>query len=92
MPARDRLVRREAMFGRLSECPPGGVVLVCAPAGSGKTVLLRSWVDAAAPGEGIAWIAVERGEQDAGSRTRIVRSPRRGARSRGRALAGEPHG
>ena len=65
MPARDRLVLREALFERLSECPPGGVVLVCAPAGSGKTVLLRSWVDAAALGEGIAWIAVERGEQDA---------------------------
>ncbi|HEX2480790.1 MAG TPA: AAA family ATPase, partial [Methylomirabilota bacterium] len=65
MPARDRLVFREALFERLLECPPGRVALVCGPAGSGKTVLLRSWVDAAALGEGIAWIAVERGEQDA---------------------------
>jgi LuxR family transcriptional regulator, maltose regulon positive regulatory protein len=39
------------------------VILVCAPAGSGKTVLLRSWVadvDAA-----VAWVTVEPGERDA---------------------------
>ena len=40
-------------------------MLVCAPAGSGKTVLLRSWVEAAGPDERVAWVAVERGEQDA---------------------------
>jgi LuxR family transcriptional regulator, maltose regulon positive regulatory protein len=38
------------------------VTLVCAPAGSGKTVLLRSW--AAATGEALAWVTVERGERD----------------------------
>ena len=30
------VVRREALFKRLSSAPAGGVVLVCAPAGSGK--------------------------------------------------------
>jgi LuxR family transcriptional regulator, maltose regulon positive regulatory protein len=39
------------------------VTLVCAPAGSGKTVLLRSW--AAETVEPIAWVTVERGERDA---------------------------
>src|SRR3974390_1298585 len=41
-----RLVQREALFERLSAAPPGRVVLVCAPAGSGKSVLVRSWADA----------------------------------------------
>jgi LuxR family maltose regulon positive regulatory protein len=39
------------------------VTLVCAPAGSGKTILLRSW--AAATGQTVAWVTVERGECDA---------------------------
>ncbi len=65
MPPRSRLVHRKALLERLSACPPGGVALVCGPAGSGKTVLLRSWAEAAAPDERVAWVAVERGEQDA---------------------------
>ena len=39
------------------------MTLVCAPAGSGKTVLLRSW--AAATDAAVAWVTVERGERDA---------------------------
>ena len=65
LPPRSRLVRRKALLERLSACPPGGVALVCGPAGSGKTVLLRSWAEAAGPDERVAWVAVERGEQDA---------------------------
>ena len=42
---------------------PGTVTVVCAPAGSGKTVLLRSW--AAETDEAVAWVTVERGERDA---------------------------
>jgi LuxR family maltose regulon positive regulatory protein len=60
-----RLVRREALFEQLSAAPAGGVVLVCGPAGSGKTMLLRSWVEAEGLSETVAWVAVERGEQDA---------------------------
>ncbi len=63
VPLQDRLVRREALFDRLSGAPPGGVVLVCGPAGSGKTVLVRSWVEAA--GLPVAWVAVEPAERDA---------------------------
>ena len=39
------------------------MALVCAPAGSGKTILLRTW--AAETDEAVAWVAVERGEGDA---------------------------
>jgi LuxR family maltose regulon positive regulatory protein len=39
------------------------VTLVCGPAGSGKTVLLRSW--SAERDGAVAWVTVERGERDA---------------------------
>ena len=39
------------------------MTLICAPAGSGKTVLVRTW--AAEADEAVAWVAVERGEGDA---------------------------
>jgi LuxR family maltose regulon positive regulatory protein len=51
------------LFERLSAAAPGTVTLVCAPAGSGKTVLLRSW--AAEWDENLAWVTVDRGERDA---------------------------
>ncbi len=60
--ARIRLVRRDGLFDRLSAIPPGGVALVCAPAGSGKTVLLQSWAEEA--GDRVAWVSVEPGERD----------------------------
>ena len=47
--AAQRLVLRDALFERLSAPEGGGVVLVCAPAGSGKTMLLRSWIEASGP-------------------------------------------
>jgi len=56
------VVLRPVLFERLSAAAPGTVTLVCAPAGSGKTVLLRSW--AAQIEEAVAWVTVERGERD----------------------------
>ncbi len=58
------LVQRTVLFERLSAAGVGGVVLVSAPAGSGKSVLVRSWVEAAWLGDRVAWVAVERGERD----------------------------
>ena len=58
------LVPRESLFERLSAAA-GAVILVCAPAGSGKTVLLRSWVQAAALEDRLAWVSVRRSERDA---------------------------
>ncbi|MGZ4202908.1 MAG: AAA family ATPase, partial [Thermoleophilaceae bacterium] len=59
----DRFVARPVLFERLSATAPGTVTLVCAQAGSGKTVLLRSW--AAGLDEPLAWVTVDRGERDA---------------------------
>ena len=58
------LVPRESLCERLSAAP-GAVVLVCAPAGSGKTVLLRSWVQAAGLQDRLAWVSIRRSERDA---------------------------
>ena len=65
LPARRGMVRRQRLLELLSSAPSGCVVLVCAPAGSGKTELLRSWVEAEDLGERVAWVGVDRGEQDA---------------------------
>ena len=59
----DRVVLRPVLLERLSTTRPGEIALVCAPAGSGKTMLLRSW--AADLDEPVAWVTVERGERDA---------------------------
>ena len=58
------LVSRPALFGLLSAGVEGGVVLVAAPAGSGKTVLLRSWIEDAGLDERVAWVSIDRGERD----------------------------
>jgi LuxR family transcriptional regulator, maltose regulon positive regulatory protein len=42
----------------------GRVTVLSAPAGSGKTVLLRSWMDEPGLAGRAAWVAVARGEQD----------------------------
>ena len=55
---------RKGLFERLSTGSPVGVTLVSAPAGSGKTVLLRSWIDEAGLADHVAWVTVERGERD----------------------------
>lgn len=62
---RPSIVARPALFERLSAGYDGGVTLISAPAGSGKTVLLRSWIEAAGLGERTAWVPVERDERDA---------------------------
>jgi LuxR family maltose regulon positive regulatory protein len=38
--------------------------MVAAPPGSGKTVLLRSWLGEAGLGESAAWVSVGRDERD----------------------------
>ena len=65
LPAARGLVPRRPLFDRLSAAGPGEVILVCAPAGSGKTVLLRSWVEAEGLADRVAWVSVGRGERDA---------------------------
>jgi LuxR family maltose regulon positive regulatory protein len=61
-----RVVARESLFERLSAAErDGGVTLLSAPAGSGKTIVLRSWLEHAGLRERAAWVSVERNEHDA---------------------------
>ena len=59
------LVARRVLFDRLSAAGAGAVILVCGPPGSGKTVLLRSWVASEGLADRVAWVSVERRERDA---------------------------
>jgi LuxR family transcriptional regulator, maltose regulon positive regulatory protein len=60
--ARRGIVPRRRLFERLDRA--GRVTVVSGPAGSGKTVLLRSWTGAAGLAERTAWIPVHRDERD----------------------------
>ena len=57
------LVKRTMLFERLS-ASVGGVVLVSAPAGSGKSVLVRSWAEAVGLEDRLGWVSIEPGERD----------------------------
>jgi len=56
------VVARPGLFGRLGG--PARVTVVSAPAGSGKTVLLRSWIAGAGLTGRAAWVAAGREERD----------------------------
>ena len=56
------VVARPGLFGRLGG--PARVTVVSAPAGSGKTVLLRSWIAGAGLAGRAAWVPVGPGERD----------------------------
>jgi len=55
-------VSRPRLLGRLAA--PARVIVVSAPAGSGKTVLLRSWIGQAGLAGRAAWVPAGRGERD----------------------------
>src|SRR5690242_11497175 len=61
-PVRGGVVSRCALFWRLVEAER--VVQMSAPAGSGKTVLMRSWIAEVGLARHAAWITVDSGEQD----------------------------
>ena len=56
------VVIRRVLFDRLSG--PARVTIVSAPPGSGKTVLLRSWIGQAGLGDHAAWVTAGRDERD----------------------------
>ena len=56
------VVARPALFERLSAGVASGLTLIAAPAGSGKSVLIRSWVDDAGATARTAWIQVQAGD------------------------------
>ena len=59
------VVARRALFSRLTSGIAAGVALVVGPPGSGKTVLLRSWIEDAGLWPRVAWVSVDRDERDA---------------------------
>ena len=59
------LVERPRLFELLDRGAEGPVTLVSAPAGSGKTMLLSSWLGSVAPPGPVAWVSVGRDEADA---------------------------
>jgi LuxR family maltose regulon positive regulatory protein len=59
---RDGVVSRAGLFGRLAGA--GRVTEVSAPPGSGKTVLLRSWIGEARLAERAAWVTVQGEDRD----------------------------
>jgi LuxR family transcriptional regulator, maltose regulon positive regulatory protein len=59
---RDGVVSRAGLFERLGTA--GRVAEVSAPAGSGKTLLLCSWIAGAGLAERTAWVAVQGEERD----------------------------
>ena len=60
--ARAAVVSRPGLWERLERS--ARVTVVSAPPGSGKTVLLRSWIGAAGLAKHAAWVPVERDERD----------------------------
>src|SRR5467141_4767036 len=61
-PGTGGVVSRPGLFERLGAS--ARVTVVSAPPGSGKTVLLRSWIGEAGLGDSAAWVSVGPGETD----------------------------
>ncbi|HEU5107613.1 MAG TPA: AAA family ATPase, partial [Micromonosporaceae bacterium] len=55
-------VSRRRLVDRLVEGRSRGLILVCAPAGSGKTALLADWL--AAEQRPVAWLSLDEGDND----------------------------
>src|SRR5215216_2581204 len=60
---RSGLVSRRELVSRLCAASERRLVLVCAPAGWGKTVLLSEW-HAAEEARAFAWVSLDRGDDD----------------------------
>jgi LuxR family transcriptional regulator, maltose regulon positive regulatory protein len=58
------IIERPAQLDLLDAASDTQFTVVTAPAGSGKTVLVRSWLVARRPTGRHAWVSVERGERD----------------------------
>ena len=58
------LILRPRLLETLDAGSEGGLTLLCAPAGFGKTVLLRSWASAARPAAPVAWLSLEPDDND----------------------------
>src|SRR5712691_1154278 len=59
------LLDREALLQTLDRAVTKRITVISAPAGSGKTSLLRAWADRSTYGRRVALMSVDRDEQDA---------------------------
>src|ERR1700704_6159849 len=59
------LLGREALLQKLDRAVTERITIISAPAGSGKTSLLRAWADRSTDGRRDALMSVDRDEQDA---------------------------
>jgi LuxR family transcriptional regulator, maltose regulon positive regulatory protein len=64
-PAAPRLIKREGLLAALDRALEAKVTLISAPAGSGKTSLLRAWADGPGQQYRLALVQVRRDQQDA---------------------------
>ena len=60
-----RLIHRHDLYAALDRATARKVTIISAPAGSGKTCLLRAWADRPGQPHRIAFVSVRRDEQDA---------------------------
>jgi LuxR family transcriptional regulator, maltose regulon positive regulatory protein len=64
-PATPRLIDRDDLLAALDRAAERKVTILSAPAGSGKTSLLRTWADRAGQPDRLAVVQVQRDQQDA---------------------------
>jgi LuxR family maltose regulon positive regulatory protein len=60
-----RLIARDGLFARLDRAAAGKATIISAPAGSGKTSLLRAWAGSPGRAHRVAFVQVRRDEQNA---------------------------
>jgi LuxR family transcriptional regulator, maltose regulon positive regulatory protein len=59
-----RLVTRSRLHAALADGAAAGTTLVCAPAGSGKTALVSSWLASGEVEWPLAWLSLDRSDDD----------------------------
>jgi LuxR family transcriptional regulator, maltose regulon positive regulatory protein len=64
-PGSQGLIRRNELLATLDRAVAGRVTILSAPPGSGKTSLLRTWVDRSREDRRVAFVSVPRDERDA---------------------------
>ena len=79
VPAPPRLIQREDLLAALDHAADAKVTLISAPAGSGKTSLLRAWADGPGQRYRLAVVQVRRHQQDSQQFWLAVISAIRGA-------------